>query len=84
MKTIELDIFVYEKNDEILKELGVDVDDLDSTKWVTRKQKFYNIDSISEFISDDNKEYSSVFSGGFSFVCNLTYKQLDKKINDNL
>ena len=75
MKGIELDIAYDTDYTKSLSDCGIDVNIEDC---IVRKILFYNIDSINRFMDED--KYSTVRSGGESFICIDNYEVLKKKI----
>lgn len=82
MKAIELQIFYLNETQGALADAGINIQD-DYESFDLRPQTFYQVDLIAPVNHDGVKgRYSKVFSGGEFFICNLSYQELKRKIEE--
>lgn len=80
MKPLELNILFYsELNSDLLK-LGITPEQ----DYTVDKMTFYSIDGICRNTYEDDKNYTSIFSGGEDFVCTDSYEVVKQKIAECL
>ena len=84
MLEITLPIFAYsskEEADEVRKNeiMGIEVDLSESS---TINQTFYSIDSVGPYTFEGDGGYTSIYSGGISFISPWPIDKIRKKIRD--
>lgn len=80
MNPLHLSIFFFTEETHSLEKVGITTS-LEMNEL--REMTFYNVDCIAPHI-DGDKEYCAIHSGGKEFICNLSYVEVNKRINFQL
>lgn len=78
MIKVSLPIFHQTDESEKLKICGKDFDLEDACE--KREVVFYNINAISPY-NEDDKQYTSIHSNGTEYICSLSVKEVEKRID---
>ena len=76
MKPIDLPCFYMNDDQQALSELDIDYDIRECEEKIVT---FFSIDNVQEWVEDE-LNYSCIRSGGASFICPMTRKNVVNKI----
>jgi hypothetical protein len=82
MKQIELPILFHTENTALSTKLEMECRLSD---YETRNMTFYRIDGVSPYIDEEDKtEYCNIHVNGAEYICNSTYAQVKRMIDECL
>lgn len=79
--TVTLPIIFHTDGTSQLKDLGIEYK-LDDCQQ--KQMTFFNIAAIADYVEEGtDNQYTSIFAGGFEFICPLTQQYVIDKIKSN-